>query len=240
MPPVDPNPQPVRPGRRRNLPRPYLPPGWQPQPEPGPPGAPAPEPFVDPYDFSADPVLQRIMAIGARRRAEAQAQALAARTGEEADWRDVQARLGRERIERPKALTEDLNRGNLFYSTEFGKQQGALARNLLEQAAGAERSHLERLSEIETAQRGVEEGVEDDIAAAREEAAARLRDRLGDLPIGSTGQGMRPIRGAPQRSMIAGILGQRFGQGAPMAPPHPTAQAAARRRGRGYRPGYRP
>lgn len=225
---------PTRP-RRGRLPRPRLPGAWQPQPEPGQQQGVNPgEPMQDPYDFSADPVLQRIMAMGERRRAEAQASALAARNTEEADWRDVQARLGREQVERPKALTENLNKGNLFYSSEFGTQQGNLARSLLEDAASAQRTHLGRLSDIESGQRGIEEGVEEDIASARESAAERMRERLGDLPLGGNGQGIRPARGAPATSRIAGMLGQHFGQGAarPVAQPRPTARGLAGRRPR--------
>lgn len=215
-----------RPRPRAGLPRPRIPASWRQQPAAG--GvAQAPEELADPFDFSTDPILQRIQALGNRRRAEAQAAAGAARRQAEADWTDVQARLGREQVERPKALTENLNKGNLFYSSEFGKQQSDLARSLVEEAGAAQSAHQRRLGDIEAGLRDEEEDIESDLIGAQESAADRLRERLGDLPLG--GQ-RRPLGGAP-RSRVAGMLQQRAAQGAPRMPGL-SAGGLARRRPR--------
>lgn len=200
--------------RRPVLPRPRLPGSWRQmpgQPGQGPPALGAP-PEVDPYDYSGDPVLQRIKAFGAQRLADAQAAAIRARGVAESDYGDVRARLGREQIDRPRALTESLNKGNLFYSSEYGKQQTDLSRNLAENAAAEQRRHQERLAGIDEGVLDVERGIQGESMSAEEAAAERLRERLGDLPVGR--QGPRPVPGAGQvRPALASRL-----RGAPARP----------------------
>jgi hypothetical protein len=151
------------------------------------PSAPAPvtpqQPVVDPYDFSADPMLQRIRASLQARLQDAEAAAIRLRSEAELDYGDIQQKLGRERIEKPRALSNALNEQNLFYSGAFGKQQTDLARSLLETEAGAHRTHTGRLGEIETGLLGARRSHEEGSAEAEEEAAERLRERLGDLPM---------------------------------------------------------
>ncbi len=191
---------PSRPRHNRPpLPQPGLPQGWRPQAPgaPGAPGAPAAPaaPAVDPYDYSADPILQQIKALGAQRMADAQAAAIRARATETSDYGDVQARLGREQVEKPRELTENLNKGNLFYSSEFGKQQTSLSRALAENAAGEQRRHQERLAGIDQGVLGVEREVQGEGISAEEAAAERLRERLGDTQYGIPTGGHKPIPG---------------------------------------------
>ena len=178
-------------------------------PMPGaPPGAPAEQPAVDPYDYSADPILQQIRALGTQRVADAQAEAIRLRAQEAADWTDTQAQLGREQVERPRALTENLNRSNLFYSSEYGKQQSGLARQLAEDAAGAQRAHLGRLSGIESGLTETQRAAAEQGIGAEGEAAQRMRDRLGDLPLGGGPAHGTASRPAPRlnASPLAGAL----------------------------------
>lgn len=219
----------IRRPTRRALPRPRTPGGWGPQmaAQAGQQlGAP---PEVDPYDYTTDPVLQRIKAFGAQRLADAQAAAIRARQVAQSDYGDVQARLGREQIERPRALTESLNKSNLFYSTEYGKQQTGLARTLAENAADEQRRHQERLAGIDQGVLDVERGVQGESMSAEEAAAERLRERLGDLPVGR--QERRPMPGAGQvRPALAARLGGLGG--APR--PRPRSRPRPPRRGIGY------
>ena len=168
----------------------------KPMPHAGP-GAAAPAPVPDPFDYSADPILQRIRALGQQRGADAEASATRLRQEAELDFSDAQNRLGRDEVEQPKRLTENLNRSNLFYSSEFGKQQGNLATGLLENRAAAGRRHNERLGGIESGLLGARRGIADDDIEAEEGAAGRLRDMLGDLPMQRPQRQPRPQR--PQR-----------------------------------------
>lgn len=219
-----------RPRPRPQLPRPRIPAGWRPRLGAGPGGGGgglgAPE--ADPYDYSADPLLQRMRAFGAQRLAEAQAAAIRARQVAESDYGNVQARLGRERVERPKALTESLNKGNLFYSSEFGKQQTDLSRVLAESAAEEQRRHQERLTGIEQGVLDVGREVEGENMSAEEAAAARLQERLGDQQFQQPQP--RPVAGPVARALRGRTQGFRPGRPAPRPRPRPRP----RRPGGGY------
>jgi hypothetical protein len=211
--------------------RPIAPPGayqQQQQQAPTAPGAPGTDfGLADPYDFSGDPMLQRIRALGQARLQDAEAAAINLRRQAELDYGDVQARLGRERVERPRALTNALNQQNLFYSGEFGRQQSNLARSLLENEAGEQRRYQERLGGIESGLLEARRGYEQSGLEAEEEAAERLRERLGDLSFqqqqgaapaarGQLGRALRPVR------PVGGIYRQR-----PRRPRPPQRPAGA-------------
>lgn len=186
------------------------------QPDPSDPGAGAPGQIEDPYNFESDPALQRIIALGQRRTAEAEARALARRKqlaiefGDESLADDEATKLAarnnpfsrraqfeKAAREEPKALTENLNQGNLFYSSEFGKRQSDLAQNLLARQQAMQMEARGGVSDIDDELRGVREGVEETIFGAREDAADRMRERLGDLPMRRPGFQIRPGAGRP-------------------------------------------
>jgi len=169
-------------------------------------GAPGQPPEANPYDYSADPILQRIQALGESRFADAQAEAIRLRREAELDYGEVQQRLGRERVEKPRALTENLNQSGLFYSSHFGQEQSNLARSLLENEGVEQRKYQGRLSGIESGLLAARRSADEAGMDAEEEAAARLRERLGDLSLGRpTAPAVSGIRRAvrpPTRAVV--------------------------------------
>jgi hypothetical protein len=165
-------------------------------------GAPA-SPDVNPYDYSADAGYQRVRAIGQRDVGDAEAQALAARKQLAIDQGDpslapdaqtaaaasanpfsIMAGLAKHRAEDPRALTEADNSQNLFYSGAAAKHQSDLVRSLLESETNARAQGRSAASQIDSGLLQARQGAADQTAQAQEEAAGRLRDRLGDLPVG--------------------------------------------------------
>jgi hypothetical protein len=174
---------------------------------PAPPGQAGPsDPYVDPYDFSTDPILQKIKAASQQRMADAQARAIRLRGEEDADYADVQRHLAKERVDKPRQLTESLNDQNLFYSGAFGKQQTELATSLLDNEASAQRTHDTRLGGINDWLLGSQRDEESVVGEGEEGAAGRLAERLGDLPIAArkpgplAGRAVKRI-GAPARPL---------------------------------------
>ena len=195
--------------------------------------APTVQGATDPYDFSADPILQRVQALGARRTAEAEAAALAARRQLAIDTGDVslapdeetrqqalnnpfsvRAQFEKKAHDQPLQLAGQLSQQNLGYSSAGATQQSNLATSLLGEQASNQATERQALSGIEEALRQAREGAQNDITAAQEDAAARLQQRLGDTPVGYQGvQDATPIHGAEG---IAAEIGRRFrnqGQG---------------------------
>lgn len=168
-------------------------------------GAPGGQPAVDPYNFDADPVYQRVIAANQRRVQEAQANSLAARkqlaidSGDESLAPDeatrqaarnnpfsLAAQFAKHAREQPRALTEQDNANNLFYSSAAGQHQSELAQQLLAEQAGNQAQTRGRLSDIESALRGEQQGAESDLLDAQQAAADRRQQQLGDLPVGQT------------------------------------------------------
>jgi len=195
--------------------------GYQPRPvAPGRAGVPAPAPAAapgaapaNPYDFSVDPILQRIKAFGEQSVRDAEAEALRYRKQLAIDYGDAdlarslglddatiaaagsnalstRAKLGRERVARPKALDEQLNdRDNLFYSGARIKQQGDLSTALLDQENTARGAVQGRFSDIESALTSARSAAAERNIGGEEDAADRLRERLGDRPYGPAAPG---------------------------------------------------
>jgi hypothetical protein len=186
-------------------------------------GAPAPgAPAVNPYDYSADPAYQRIRALGQRDVGDAEAQALAARKQLAIDQGDpslapdeqtaaaaranpfsIMAGLAKHRAEDPRALIEADNSQNLFYSSTAAKHQSDLVRSLLESETNARAQGRSAASQIGAGLLRARQGAADQLGQAQEEAAGRLRERLGDLPVGA--QQVQPVRRKPrhQRRPVA-------------------------------------
>lgn len=175
-----------------------------------------PEQAVNPYDYSADAGYQRVRAIGERDVGNAQADALAQQKQLAIDQGDpslapdeqtaaaaranpfsVMAQLAKHRAEDPRALTEADNSQNLFYSGAAAKHQSDLVRSLLQQETDANSSARARMSDIQGGLLQARQSAADQTSQAQEEAAGRLRDRLGDLPVGPQGNA---APGAPARA----------------------------------------
>lgn len=154
------------------------------------------------YDFSADPILQTIQGQSQQRQAEAEASALAARKQLAIDFGDPslapdeatrQAALAnpfsrralfeKQAAEQPKQLTQQLSQQNLGYSSAGAKQQSDLATQLLGEQAAMQGEARGRLSDIDQQRRGTLSGIQDALVQAQQDAAGRLRDRLGDLSV---------------------------------------------------------
>ena len=200
---------------------------------------------VDPYDFSADPILQRVQALGERRSAEAEAQALAARrelaisSGDESLAPDEETRLAahnnpfstaalfaRKAAEEPKALVAGLSKQNLGYGSEGAKQQSNLATALLGEQASNQAATRGHLSDINAALLSAQQGVQNDITDAQGAAADRLQTRIGDTPVGYQGPGSAtPIHGvggiaSGLGAILRGRPRVRAGHAAPHLPHH--------------------
>lgn len=174
------------PGRRRAAVQ------WQPAPPAGAPAPPGGDGFqnaVDPYDYSADPILQQIRALGVQRMADAQAAAIRERATAEADWADTQASDTRDQTRMPRALIDSLSSHNLGYSSAGNTQQTDLARSLTEGAAAHQRAYQEQLSGIQGHLTDTERDVAAGNVSAEQDAAQRLQDRIGDTPVGYQGPG---------------------------------------------------
>jgi hypothetical protein len=182
-------------------------------PRPGPlaqAAAPAPvQPPPNPYDFSSDPLYQRIMALGEQRTEQANAAALSARTQDVIDYGDpdlarslglgdaaataaarnpfsVLAGLARNEKAAPAALDESLNKQNLFYSGARGKQQSDLAMSLGQNRYNAWQANTGRLTGITNTLTGSLNAIADQESQAAQDAATRRQQQLGDLPVGPT------------------------------------------------------
>jgi hypothetical protein len=190
--------------------------------------APAPvaqPPAVDPYDFSMDPALQRIQALGQRTIAEAEADALRQRRQLALDYGDeqaarelglseadiaaakanpfsVRAKQAREAVERPRDLSANLSKANLGYSSAGVGQQMDLSRALLEDQSNAARAFQGATGGISQhlleARRGVEEGN----WQAQQEAAARRQEQMGDRSYAPAGGG---VVGQAQQTVQRGV-----------------------------------
>lgn len=211
------------------------------QPPPAPAGAPAG--VVDPYDTSGDPTLQRILALGQQRKDDAEAEALRLRKQLAIDYGDSElarslgldeetiaaaaqnpfsriAKMRLNEVNKPRALDEGL--GNLFYSSTGNQRRSDLSSALLEDRANAERDVRGGLSGIENSLLATERDIQSGDISANEDAAQRLRDRLGDLPLG----GGAATGGAPATGTVASALTR----GAMPRPRAPRRQPAATRR----------
>ena len=182
-------------------------------------------PAVDPYDPSADPTLQRIRAFGAQQLAMAQAAAINARTQENADYGDVQAGDTRAQHDQPIALSAQQSRENLGYSSAGAVQQSDLSRALVATAAQHSREHQGRLQGIQDALTGVQQDVASNDIQAQQDAADRLREQLGNLPVGqqqgagrNVAQHARARTGPAARAMAAAMRRNR-GRRVPHGPP---------------------
>jgi len=175
------------------------------------------QPGVNPFDFSTDPILQRIAALQTMRRQDAQAEATRLRSeldiefgfGAAGDTNpfSVRAKLAEQEQKAPGKLDESLNPSNLFYSSTRDTRQADLSKSLLEARASAEGAYRKRGSDIEGGLRSALLNADEEDARAREDAAERLRERLGDLPVtaaaraqpGGIRAALRTIRPQPPR-----------------------------------------
>lgn len=167
---------------------------------------------VDPYDFSSDPALLRIQALGQRTIAEAEADALRQRRQLALDYGDAQAarelglseadiaaaganpfsvraKQAKAAVERPKELSANLSKANLGYSSAGATQQTDLATGLLEDQSNAARDFQGASGGIAQhlleARRGVEEGN----WQAQQDAATRRQEQMGDRSYAPAGGG---------------------------------------------------
>lgn len=199
-------------------------PGFQPPAMQQPPAAEqVQQPPVDPYDPSADPTLQRIKAFGANRLAQAQAAAISSRQQAEADYADTQAADTRSQHDEPIALSAGQSKANLGYSSTGAQQQSDLSRALVATANQHQRDQQDRLNAIQGTLQGVQEDVAGQDIQAQQDAADRLRERLGDLSVGGAQGGAGNVRGArartgPAAQAAAALARRQRGRHAPI--PH--------------------
>jgi hypothetical protein len=220
--------------------------------------APAPQPAVDPYDFSMDPALQRIQALGQRTIAEAEADALRQRRQLALDYGDeqaarelglseadiaaakanpfsVRAKQAKEAIERPRELSGNLSKANLGYSSAGAGQQADLARSLLENQSNAARAFQAGAGSISQGLLGARRGVEEGNWQAVQDAATRRQEQMGERSYGSaSGVGLGGAGGSTQQAqqVVHGATGHALVR-------HHQQRRAVHRppsRGRGLRP----
>ena len=197
-------------------------------------------PGADPYSYESDPVLQRTRALGERTIAEAEADALRQRRQLALDYGDEQAarelglseadiaaakanpfsaraKQAKAAHDQPVALDENLNKGNLFYSSARGTQQQNLSMALLEDQAGAARSFNEGAGGIAQGLLGTRRGVEEGNWAAEQDAAGRRQQQIGDLPYGGNAR----RRTHPLGGNIGNAIARRVRQRRPRVPVPP-------------------
>lgn len=228
----------IRQRARTQLPPPAAPPAQPPQ---------DPQSTADPYNYESDPVLQRTRALGQRTIAEAEADALRQRRQLALDYGDAQAarelglseadiaaakanpfsvraKQAKAAHDQPMALDENLNKGNLYYSSARGTQQTNLATALLEDQSNAARGFQTSAggisSDLLAARRGVEEGN----WTAEQAAAARRQASVGDLNYAQPAAPHGRTAAHAQRS-----IGHALGR---LRPPRRPASP--------YQPGYQP
>jgi hypothetical protein len=181
-------------------------------------GTPDVPPEHDPFDLSADPILQRIRALSQRGRADAQAEAqrlisqLAIEYGDEeaggaaaaANPFSIKKKLAEARVKEPRQLIESLNKENLFYSSTKDIKENDLLKDLLGRETSASNAYRGARGDISENLRRALLGYDESDAEALGGAEERLRDRYGDLPI-------RRNRGANPPTNLGGLVGGLIG-----------------------------
>lgn len=172
----------------------------------------------DPFDFSADPILQRIKAISQRGRAEAAAEAerltqqLAIEYGDEeaggaaaaANPFSIRKKLEKARVDEPKALLNNLNESNLFYSGHRQTRERDLMTDLLGRETAASNAYRGARGDISASLREALMSADEREAGGSEEAAMRLQERLGDLDV--SGGGARGMTNRPLSGLVSGLV----------------------------------